>query len=480
MVRRRNPSVVESDSSDDQEIHEETPPRSRYKHGRGSGNVMQGGEASGSHGARGRMAWNPSGRSRPAANPQAWEPTSDDDGGKDDEIDLPSTHAPIIRGLVLHRVKARRSGNEPVTNFTANGGFALLQDIRFQNPGLRIRDARIDGNRFWTLQHVDFYNSVILPKKHQPILHQRYINWEGCEAIGDPEMTQALRVCERKKMKNIMTFQYDWNDEVIAQFYSTLWIKLADEESPYNFPYLNFYIEVSWYKVSYRRFAHILGFSDDDISGDKIKIHDFRQPTKDEARDLHISETGKFWESTNLHKYYRYINSLSRMTLIPKGGNQMNILGESKVLLSFMKPNSSERINVFNMIWQEIIHAACFPLKGCLHAPFIMKMIEVVTQFRYEKGTRHLSYTPFWIDPNNPAGCLRKAPSSSRAHTSAGPAAAAGASRPSPSRGSPTPRGRGRGRGRGRRMGARLAHGIAAFFSMCRNISADVHELARR
>jgi hypothetical protein len=394
MVRRRNPSVVESDSSDEQEINEETPPRSRSKRGRGSGNVMQGGEASGSHGARSQTTRNPSGRSRPVTNPQAWEPTSDDDGGKDDEIDLPSAHAPIIRGLVLHRAEARRSGNEPVTDFTASGGSALLQDIRFQNPALRIRDARIDGNRFWTLHHVDFYNSVILPKKHQPILHQRYINWEGCEVIGDPKMSQALRACERKKMKNIMTFQYDWNDEVIAQFYSTLWIKLADEESPYNFPYLNFYIEGSWYKVSYRRFAHIFGFSDDDISGDKIKIHDFRQPTKDEARDLHISETRKFWESTNLHKYYRYINSLSRMTLIPKGDNQMNILGESKVLLSFMKPNSSESINIFDMIWQEIIHAAYFPLKGCLHAPFIMKMIEVVTQFRYEKGTRHLSYTP--------------------------------------------------------------------------------------
>ena len=206
MVRQRNPSVVESDSSDEQEIHEETPPRSRSKRGRGSGNVMQGGEASGSHGARGRTAQNPSGRSRPTTNPQAWEPTSDDDGGKDDEIDLLSVHAPIIRGLVLHRAKARRSGNEPVTDFTASGGSALLQDIRFQNPALRIRDARIDGNRFWTLHHVDFYNSVILPKKHQPILHQRYINWEGCEAIGDPEMSQALRACERKKMKNIMTF----------------------------------------------------------------------------------------------------------------------------------------------------------------------------------------------------------------------------------------------------------------------------------
>jgi hypothetical protein len=114
------------------------------------------------------------------------------------------------------------------------------------------------------------------------------------------------------------------------------------------------------------------------------------------------------------------------------------------------------------------------PSQGMSSRPFIMKMIEVVTQFRFEKGTRHLSYTPFWIDPNNPAGHLRKAPSSSR-----GPAAA-GPSRPSPGHGSPTPRGHGRGRGRGHEMGARQAHGIVAFFSMCRNIYSDVHELARR
>jgi hypothetical protein len=82
MVRRRNPSVVESDSSDDQEIHGDTPPRARSKRGRGSGNVMQGGEASGSHGGRGRMARNPSGRSRPMTNPHAWEATSDDEVGK--------------------------------------------------------------------------------------------------------------------------------------------------------------------------------------------------------------------------------------------------------------------------------------------------------------------------------------------------------------------------------------------------------------
>ena len=70
MVRHRNPSVVESDSSDEAlEICEVTPPRSRSKRGRGSGNVMMGGEASGSQGTRGRTAQNPCKRSRPATNP---------------------------------------------------------------------------------------------------------------------------------------------------------------------------------------------------------------------------------------------------------------------------------------------------------------------------------------------------------------------------------------------------------------------------
>jgi hypothetical protein len=75
--------------------------------------------------------------------------------------------------------------------------------------------------------------------------------------------------------------------------------------------------------------------------------------------------------------YYRYLNYLFRMTLLPKGGNQMNVLGESRVLIYFMKPSKKEMINVFDLIWEEIVHAAWTQYKGCVHAPFIMKMIEV-------------------------------------------------------------------------------------------------------
>jgi hypothetical protein len=121
--------------------------------------------------------------------------------------------------------------------------------------------------------------------------------------------------------------------------------------------------------------------------------------------------------------------------------------------------------------------------------PFIMKMIEVVTQTHFEKPVKHSRYVPYWVDSSNPAARTKRAPSGS-----GGPASSAeppphpphhpsssrpaAASRPSPGRGSPMPRGRGRGHGRG--MGARLVHGLAAFFSMCLNISADVHEVARR
>jgi hypothetical protein len=42
-----------------------------------------------------------------------------------------------------------------------------------------------------------------------------------------------------------------------------------------------------------------------------------------------------------------------------------------------MKPSKKEMINVFDLIWEEIVHAAWTQYKGCVHAPFIMKMIEV-------------------------------------------------------------------------------------------------------
>jgi hypothetical protein len=56
-------------------------------------------------------------------------------------------------------------------------------------------------------------------------------------------MTSALRNCERKGLKNIMSMEYPWNDEVIAQFYATLSVKKVDEEvDGYDYPVMYFFI----------------------------------------------------------------------------------------------------------------------------------------------------------------------------------------------------------------------------------------------
>jgi hypothetical protein len=48
------------------------------------------------------------------------------------------------------------------------------------------------------------------------------IDWEGYGKMNDPDMTQVMRVCEQKGMKDIMTMEYPWKYELIAQLYATL------------------------------------------------------------------------------------------------------------------------------------------------------------------------------------------------------------------------------------------------------------------
>jgi hypothetical protein len=127
----------------------------------------------------------------------------------------------------------------------------VLQEIRLSNPTLVPKHPGIQDPRFWNLFQLDFYNSVILTKKH-PVIRHRVIDWEGCEKMNDPDLTEALRACEAQGMKSIMTMQYPWNDEVIAQFYATLWIKRVDEEADgYDHPVMYFYLQGIWHKVSY-------------------------------------------------------------------------------------------------------------------------------------------------------------------------------------------------------------------------------------
>lgn len=245
----------------------EPPRRSHTKQGHGLGHVEFGGSSSQpqltqvSHSERtpSCLPRTMSSRSRRAHNQHVDDQTSDYDRLKDNLINLPrrAIHPYVTSNFIKLGLK---NPIEHLVDFSACSG-GLLQDIRYGNPLEYLRNNRVECHIFWTLFHANFYNSVIMTKKHQPIIKQRSINWEECVQMRDRAMTRALRACEAKGMKNIMSFSHDWNNEVIAQFYSTLWIKpSSDELGGYAFPYMNFNIEERWFKLSYRWFAHILNF----------------------------------------------------------------------------------------------------------------------------------------------------------------------------------------------------------------------------
>ena len=59
-----------------------------------------------------------------------------------------------------------------------------------------------------------------------------------------------------------MEFVHDWNSEVIAQFYATLFV----EEEP---RHMHWMLEGQWYSVDYDAFVAFLGFSEEDLQRDR-------------------------------------------------------------------------------------------------------------------------------------------------------------------------------------------------------------------
>jgi hypothetical protein len=201
MVRRRNPSVIEF-SSDSDEIQEESlvpsppPRRSLSKRGRDSDRMEGEGSSMPSQPARGRRQKVSANRPHHSTSSSAYAPCREEDGAFDDIVDLPPSDALYITGLHMHSTNVSRGPNEPPVDFSLKG-VDTLQCLRFTNPTLTSHRPGVQDPRFWNLFQVDFYNSVILSKKH-PVVRHQFINWEGCENIGDADMTSALHNLERK------------------------------------------------------------------------------------------------------------------------------------------------------------------------------------------------------------------------------------------------------------------------------------------
>ena len=262
---------------------------------------------------------------------------------------------------------------------------------RFECPS-ESWDADFRDPRFGTIFQLDYYDSVILSKS-QPVVLQKYIDWDHCVKLGDPEMTRALEMLERRNFKNLMTMQYPWSNEVIAQFFATVWYEKATAD---HYGYMHFSIEGQPYYVSYARFGKILGFEFDDIDKHRLNCN----PHHDIDLSFAYNEDATaddFYTANNMRKVYRYFNLLVRQTLVPKIGGASVILSSMGPFLKAFQEGNEEDFSAFGFIYRQIQLTSWDPKKSCTHAPYIMKMIEVVTQKEFIKEVSHEPYRPVRI-----------------------------------------------------------------------------------
>ena len=79
-------------------------------------------------------------------------------------------------------------------------------------------------HRFQTAFHMDFYTSMILTR-NPVIARSQWIDWQYVRDLQKSSIDHAIAICEHTGVYEIMEFQHDWNTEVVAQFYATLYVE---------------------------------------------------------------------------------------------------------------------------------------------------------------------------------------------------------------------------------------------------------------
>jgi hypothetical protein len=187
----------------------------------------------------------------------------------------------------------------------------------------------------------------------------------------DPSFDGVIAAWQAKHLRDILVFKKDWNNEVIAQFYTT--VCFEEHEDTRKLHWMN---ESQWYEVSYFHFSRLFGFQRKDASHPRIHL-----ALKVEARKIKFmyprSKQGNFGETADMFPFYAYLNRLFRRIVTPREGDGTKIPAYNKSILAVMAPNANEfKFSIFNFIWEEIKAISENPLKSCGYAPYLMHMIE--------------------------------------------------------------------------------------------------------
>ena len=140
-----------------------------------------------------------------------------DDGSEESAAGSSDLEGPIVTPAI--QIPIRQAGVEIVSYYNT-GMTAAAHLLRRQSP----LDVPKDTVDYWfhTRFQQDFYQTVILAKAGIASEAQ-WVDWTHMANLGHEICNEVAQMCEDRHIKDIMGFQHDWNKEVIAQFYATVY-----------------------------------------------------------------------------------------------------------------------------------------------------------------------------------------------------------------------------------------------------------------
>ena len=144
--------------------------------------------------------------------------------------------------------------------------------------------------------------------------------------------------CQEMDLTEIMSFTCDWNEEVVAQFYATLYISKCGR-------IFQFLIGGKRFTYTMAQFSHLFGHGGDQVAygGSYIVNCDASKVDLHEGNELDASKMHFMYDRAygdivlgqvkGLTPFYRLLNTLFHFTLTPRGGDSDNISHRGKNLL---------------------------------------------------------------------------------------------------------------------------------------------------
>jgi hypothetical protein len=217
----------------------------------------------------------------------------------------------------------------------------------------------------------------------------QWVDWHHIEEQQDPIYNQVIAACENHHIKKLMCVHYDWNIEVIAQFYATLFIEEVEDVRA-----MHWMTDDMWYHIIFDEFA--TRFSYRQADKDRFRIHIHNPLGENEIKFMYaLGQEGNAGTINVLYTFYSVLNKLFRKTICPRDGDPINISHYAKNLLANLR-DGARPFSVIDYIWEEIKDICLNPQKNCGFIPYLMFLIEDVTGRSFPNEGIHM---PFRSNP---------------------------------------------------------------------------------